>query len=686
MILLLSVSVRFFVQTRLSIIITTFISLTSATSSVSPSAAVTTATIPVNSFSGKKQLLQSIDAEKNLALKDDVPVILTRNLPGKLYNGMIGKVVTAKKDKAPVINFNGRIVSLDRVRFEIYDPEQEKVLAVRCQFPIRLAFALTVHRAQGQTKDKIEIDCFSFFAAGQLGVALGRATSSRGIRVLNYNPTAARIQHPKSVYDFNLYAGVPFRLDLACCKNKYPTDNQDHPHNQGDFPTQGGDADRLSINEGRVHYHHQETLTVEPIPGSTNCPLTVESFLSDHGNASFLPSDPVSKEFKGHLKKHMGFLTKNIEIIMQKQPTGNEDFVLLYKKLNDFLTSETHYSVCASLSDSPKPQKLSSKAAYWILKQEIKQISESFTKKQAEKEGGNVVLQNEPTSSAKSKIRYVAGACLHKITTRLQGVVSGNLGRLHKKSQVQRAWSYRMHRLLKTLRISEEQVVKETQVPDSISEIEFRQGPSRGLLHVGDDVFQFFVKLHNFTQKLVNHEAFHLAGENIHLVARGQIFTNLELSSAWMDLFADTEHNNDDETFNSMVVELYELVAEHFLRISIIEGLHSFKTAIPRKKKQALRSKVTALSERKETGANRTQAEKTVSENLFLCPICKEECKEEPDQYNENSIGCDCCNNWYHFKCVALTGAEMFLHDERSAWKCSGCLQRGKGKGKKSTR
>ena len=48
-----------------------------------------------------------------------------------------------------------------------------------------------------------------------------------------------------------------------------------------------------------------------------------------------------------------------------------------------------------------------------------------------------------------------------------------------------------------------------------------------------------------------------------------------------------------------MVVELYELVAEHFLRISIIEGLHSFKTAIPRQKKQALRSKVTALSEKK---------------------------------------------------------------------------------------
>ena len=67
---------------------------------------------------------------------------------------MIGKVVSAKKDKPLVINVNGPIVSLDRVRFEIYDPKQEKVLAVCCKYPIKLAFALTVQRAQGQTQQR----------------------------------------------------------------------------------------------------------------------------------------------------------------------------------------------------------------------------------------------------------------------------------------------------------------------------------------------------------------------------------------------------------------------------------------------------------------------------------------------------------------------------------------------------
>ena len=185
-----------------------------------------------------------------------------------------------------------------------------------------------------------------------------------GIRVLNYNPTPVRIQHLKTVYDFNLYIGVPFRFDLACCNNKFPND---HHHNQGDFPRQEEDSNILRFNEGRVNSHHQETTTVEFIPGSTNSAWTVESFLSEHDNASFHQPEPVSHEFNGLLKKCMDFLTETTEKSMQKQPTENEDFVLLYKKLNDFLTSETHYSVCASLRDSPKPQQLSSKTANWIL-------------------------------------------------------------------------------------------------------------------------------------------------------------------------------------------------------------------------------------------------------------------------------------------------------------------------------
>ena len=60
------------------------------------------------------------------------------------------------------------------MRFEEYDPSTKKVLARRVQYPLKLAFALTVHRAQGQEFTRVEIDYYSFFAPRQMGMAAGR--------------------------------------------------------------------------------------------------------------------------------------------------------------------------------------------------------------------------------------------------------------------------------------------------------------------------------------------------------------------------------------------------------------------------------------------------------------------------------------------------------------------------------
>jgi hypothetical protein len=55
---------------------------------------------------------------------------------------------------------------MERCLFEIYDPTSEKVLASRQQFPLRLTYAMTVHRAQGQSIQYLDVDCYSFFAPG----------------------------------------------------------------------------------------------------------------------------------------------------------------------------------------------------------------------------------------------------------------------------------------------------------------------------------------------------------------------------------------------------------------------------------------------------------------------------------------------------------------------------------------
>ena len=315
---------------------------------------------------------------------------------------------------------------------------------------------------------------------------MGRAESSNGIRIINYNPTAARIQHPKSVYEFGLYRGVPFRDDLNCCRNAIPAEEQnpDNPNNPDkpddqhgpdddssvntdDIPTERGDADRPGTSDRR-NYSHQD----------------VDNFMREHSNVSFLPPTPISSELKDIFESHMNFLGVHIDKLLVKQPSGNDDFVTLYKKLNNFLTSETHNAVCNKLSQCPKAQKMSFKMGYWLVKQKIKELGETITKRQTERPQTS---ETGPLSaSAKAKIRYIAGACILKILTRLRGIVSRNIGKQQAMSKVKLSWNYRMHRLLTSLRISEEQVMKETKEKESIIEVQFRQGPSRGLVNISD--------------------------------------------------------------------------------------------------------------------------------------------------------------------------------------------------------
>ena len=98
-----------------------------------------------------------------MTLKVGAPVILIRNISEGLYNGCIGQVSSISQDNI-VVNFDQRLVNMERCLFEIYDPTSEKVLASRQQFPLRLAYAMTVHRAQGQSIQYLDVDCYSFFA------------------------------------------------------------------------------------------------------------------------------------------------------------------------------------------------------------------------------------------------------------------------------------------------------------------------------------------------------------------------------------------------------------------------------------------------------------------------------------------------------------------------------------------
>ncbi len=145
-----------------------------------------------------EKLQKDYRIEAKLVLKKGARVMFTRNNPGERYaNGTLGVVVdfvTSEEKTALdpiVLTFGGRriIVTREEWSFE----EDGRTRALVSQLPLKLAWAITVHKSQGMTLDAAEIDLSRAFERGMGYVALSRVKSLDNISLLGLNQTALEV-------------------------------------------------------------------------------------------------------------------------------------------------------------------------------------------------------------------------------------------------------------------------------------------------------------------------------------------------------------------------------------------------------------------------------------------------------------------------------------------------------------
>ncbi len=141
----------------------------------------------------------------NLILKEGAKVMFTKNNPKEGFvNGTLGTVVGFDSYVGlPIIKTNdGRKITVEKMDWSV--DENGKSRAKISQLPLRLAWAITVHKSQGMSLDEAVVDLSEVFEFGQGYVALSRVRRLAGLHLLGWNERAFQV-HPEVLQEDNAF-------------------------------------------------------------------------------------------------------------------------------------------------------------------------------------------------------------------------------------------------------------------------------------------------------------------------------------------------------------------------------------------------------------------------------------------------------------------------------------------------
>ncbi len=136
-------------------------------------------------YSGKEADIERFRKHSPIAdeihLKKDALVMIRQNDPaGRWVNGSLGRIQKISEESLKIKLDGGRTIELEKADFTLLDADGNPAVSAT-NFPITLAWAMTIHKAQGATLDQMHVDLRKIWEPGQTYVALSRVKGPQSL-------------------------------------------------------------------------------------------------------------------------------------------------------------------------------------------------------------------------------------------------------------------------------------------------------------------------------------------------------------------------------------------------------------------------------------------------------------------------------------------------------------------------
>ena len=495
----------------------------------------------------KKQLNKGLIASEKLALKVGAQVMFIYNINDNIKNGVQG-TVTSFLNGLPVVCTASETIVVNQVTWPVYDKRQPtKVIGTRTQLPLKLAWAMTVHKSQGKTLDAVEVYCGKEFAPGHLYVAMSRVKSREQLRVVGFDQSRL-IPAPKEVLNFlEEIHSVPAEEGCKCCHLKTPTASHAIPSLSLEYASADEeyceedleeiDAAVASYLESATEVAESDTLKLADVMERMRATDNLHIVLNDFNHIEFISSlsnsekvPELSEGLQTNLNEIVSFLThenvlpkaklfiglqwSRIFSLIRKQVSENahkkvqrKEFTCHFSDLHELLLSKDLKREFAELMDIPVS--LLDEHHYHAMTEIMLALNSNLLKViVGERIPSSSVTEHEIDITAmseegKGKVRYCGAWAIAKVKHASREYFKANIHSNDSNVRIKARSEYGKCELLSQLTWTSSTAQQKSKYKQTLNVTLSRKYDKGTLVHISDDMFEWVLDLEQVRVKLL---------------------------------------------------------------------------------------------------------------------------------------------------------------------------------------